>query len=124
MDGLAETTIHSTGIERPYSITIDIQNQELYWADNILDKIETSSVNGTGRRVLTSTGVPQVFSLSLFGNTLYFSDWTFGVRSVNKTGTQTPTTIYNIFCNFIYAYGIQVVSLEQQPQGNSYVSNS
>ena len=119
MDGLSESTIHSTEIQRPYSIAIDIQNQELYWADNILDKIETSSVNGTGRRVLTTTGVPQVFSLSLFGSTLYFSDWTYGVRSLNKSGVQTPTTVYNIFCNFIYAYGIRVVSLERQPQGNT-----
>ena len=119
MDGLAELTIHSTDLQRPYAITIDIQSQEIYWADHILDKIETSSVNGTGRRILTTSGIVQAFSLSLSGSTLFISDWTFGVTAMPRAGGEDPTTIYNNFCNFVYAYGVRVVSAERQPQGKS-----
>ena len=119
MDGSGEITIHNTEIQRPYSLVIDIETQMLYWADHTLDKIETSTVNGTGRRTVTTLGVSQPFSLSLLGNNLYYSDWIFGVRSVNRFNGETPTTIFNNFCDYISAYGLQVISLQRQPQGFS-----
>ena len=66
MDGSANITIHDTNITRPYSLTIDLNPQMLYWADHTFDRIETSTVNGAHRRVITNMGVDQPFSLSLF----------------------------------------------------------
>ena len=117
MDGLNVAAIHNTDLVRPYAITIDIETQSLYWADNILDKIETSSVSGAGRSTITTSGVPQVFSITVFGNNLYLSDWTFGVRSLNRSGEESPMTIFDNFCDFIYPYGIKVVSRQRQIYG-------
>ena len=117
MDGSGRATIHSANIERPYSLVIDINSQVLYWADYTLDRIESSSVNGTNRQVLTTSEVPEIFSLSMFGNMLYFSDWTYGVRQVDRFSGGTPTTISNNFCDFISAYGLRIISQQLQPQG-------
>ena len=117
MDGFGVTTIHNTDLVRPYAVTLDIETQSLYWADNILDKVETSSVNGVGRQTITTTGVPQVFSITVFGNILYLSDRSFGVRRMNSSSGEAPTTIFNNFCDFVYPYGIRIVSHQQQPQG-------
>ena len=119
MDGFGVTTIHSTDLVRPYAVTLDIETQSLYWADNILDKVETSSVNGVGRQTITTTGVPQVFSITVFGNNLYLSDWTFGVRRLNRSGGEAPVTIFDNFCDFIYPYGIKVVSRQRQIYGTN-----
>ena len=117
MDGSNQTIIHDTDIQRPYSLAIDIDTQMLYWADWSLNKIETSSVNGTGRRMIIALGVSQAFSLSLLGNNLYFSDWLLGIRSVNRLSEESPTSVFNSFCDYTSPYGLQVVSLQRQPQG-------
>ena len=117
MDGTAQATIQDSDIQRPYTLVIDIDTQVLFWADHSLSRIEMSNVNGTSRRVVTSISVSQIFSMSLQGNNLYYSDWIFGVRSVNKHGGQAPTTIFDDFCNSIVTYGVQVISLQRQPQG-------
>ena len=121
MDGLGVTTIHSTDLIRPYSVTVDFDAQMLYWTDNILDKIEASSVNGTGRCTLitSSTLIPQLYSLTVFENNLYFSDWTVGVNSIDTAGQQSPVEILNRFCDFRYPHGIKVVSNQRQPEGKN-----
>ena len=117
MDGSTNTTIHDANITRPYSLAIDLHFQMLYWGDETFHRIETSTVNGAHRRVITSISIDHPFSLSLLANNLYFSDWTFGVRSVNISGEETPTTIYDNFCDFMYPYGLRVISIQRQPQG-------
>ena len=117
MDGSTKTTIHDANITRPYSLAIDLNFQMLYWGDETFRRIETSTVNGAHRRVITNTGIDHPFSLSLLANNLYLSDWTFGVRSVSKSGEEAPTTIYNNFCQFIHPYGLRMISIQRQPQG-------
>ena len=117
MDGSANITIHDVAIQRPYSLVIDITTQMLYWADYTLNKIESSSVNGSDRHIITTMGVSQTFAITLLGSKLYFSDWVFGVRSVNRFGREAPTTVYNNFCDSISTYGLEVISIQRQPQG-------
>ena len=119
MDGLGVTTIHSTDLIRPYSVTVDFETQMLYWTDNILDKIESSSINGTRRHTLITSNslVPQLYSLTAFDNHLYFSDWAVGVNSINMSGLESPMEILNRFCDFKHPQGIKVVSSRRQPEG-------
>lgn len=75
MDGTRRQTIANTGLIWPNGLTIDRDAQLLYWADASLDKIESSNVNGTNRRLLLRNGVRHPFSIIVFNNTLYWSDW-------------------------------------------------
>jgi len=40
MDGDARRTLHNTDLVWPNGLTLDYQNQVLYWIDAFLDKIE------------------------------------------------------------------------------------
>ena len=119
MDGLGVTTIHSTYLERPYSVTVDFDTQVLYWTDNMLNKIESSSINGTGRHTLITSNslVPELYSLTAFDNHVYFSDWTVGVNSIDTAGLESPMEILNRSCDFVNPQGIKVVSSRNQPEG-------
>ena len=47
MDGTARTVLHSTGLVTVYGLTVDYENQILYWADYSNNRIEKSSTNGS-----------------------------------------------------------------------------
>uniref|UniRef100_H2Y8J8 EGF-like domain-containing protein n=1 Tax=Ciona savignyi TaxID=51511 RepID=H2Y8J8_CIOSA len=71
-----------TSIKTPNALTIDIILKELYWADASLDKIERCDFNGGNRQVLISSGLEHIFSLSMLGRWIYWSDW--GSREIQR----------------------------------------
>lgn len=75
MDGTMRQTLHNTDLVWPNGITIDYLTQTLYWVDAKLDKIESSFVNGSNRRLVTTTFVFHPFSIVFFEDVLYWSDW-------------------------------------------------
>ncbi|XP_049944498.1 vitellogenin receptor-like [Schistocerca serialis cubense] len=63
------------GVHWPNGITIDIGNERLYWVDAKLQSIESVNLDGSDRRVILETAVKHPFSIAVFENTLYWSDW-------------------------------------------------
>ncbi|XP_022788297.1 uncharacterized protein LOC111328184 [Stylophora pistillata] len=86
LDGQSRRTIVSGDLKWPNGLVIDEASQTLFWADAGLDKIETSNLMGSGRRVLLSSPyVNHPFSLAILNNRLFWSDWdTGGIHSVDK----------------------------------------
>jgi len=118
MDGRNRSVIHNTSLVRPYGLTLDYSTQVLYWADASLDKIESSNVDGSNRRVLVDI-VYDPFGITLFEDTLYFSDLVGGIFSTNKSGGQAVKLLHVTICDD--PFGIQVVTEERQPQGILHV---
>ena len=75
MDGSNHTVLHNTNLWWPNALTIDYTNQQLYWLDAAMDKIETSSVDGSNRLLLTTVHVYHPFSVAFYNNQLFWSDW-------------------------------------------------
>ena len=76
MDGQAKQVLHNTQLVYPNCLTLDYQNQVLYWIDASLDKIESSNVDGTNRTLIANFASNyHPFSMSYFNNVLYWSDW-------------------------------------------------
>ena len=76
MDGANHTVLHSTGLWWPNALTIDYDNQTLYWMDALLDRLEASNTDGSGRILLSTTHIYHPFSLTfLAGVGLFWSDW-------------------------------------------------
>lgn len=76
MDGTNHTALHNTGLWWPNSLTIDYDNQKLYWMDALLDRLECSNTDGSERTFLSSTHIYHPFGLAyLAGNGLFWSDW-------------------------------------------------
>ena len=110
MDGSNRTVIHNTSLVWPNALTLDIQNQVLYWADANLDKIEKSNVDGTDRVLLAQAGVEHPFGMVVREDFLYFTDWSDNtIRSVNTSGGNV-TRLHSVAA---YAdstiFGIQIV---------------
>ena len=120
MDGRDATVLFQGSLKWPYAITIDSFSQVLYWADSYFDKVECGNVDGTGRRLVVSSGVEEPFDLTLLGDILYISDWNLGILATNKSGGQPVQTIYNSFCEYEQTLGVQVVAEENQFLGWYY----
>lgn len=116
MDGQGRQSVVSSGLVWPNGLTIDIESQILCWADAKLDKIESSNVDGTNRRVLTTLGIFHPFSLTLLHSQLYWSEWDMDVILTGSSG------LYSTARHLAHVVGprpmgIQAVSTTKQPLG-------
>jgi len=110
MDGTNRTVIHNTSLVWPNALTLDIPNQNLYWADASLDKIEKSGVDGTNRMLLARSGVVHPFGMVLGGNILYFTDWSDDtIRYLNASGGAVSILHYTRTFATSTIFGIQIV---------------
>ena len=116
MDGENRTVLHSTGIQQPYGLTLDYTQpvSRLYWIDAGLNRIETSGVDGSSRRVIVSDYIYSPFGISVHRGTLYYTDGG-DVYSVPSNGG-TITTVFDSTCAD-RTVGIEVASDEKQPTG-------
>ena len=115
MDGENQTVLHSIGIQQPHGLTLDYAQpvSKLYWIDAGLDRIETSDVDGSNRRVLVSKYIYSPLGISVHRGTLYYTD-EGAVYSVPSNGG-TITTVFDSTC--ANTVGIEVASDEKQPTG-------
>ena len=115
MDGTTRMVLHNTNLATTYAITMDYENQVLYWADFTLNKIESSNADGSNRRTL-STSLRDPYSISYYNGVLYWGDNSFNRI---RTGPATqPGSGTNLGGGLSYdPYGVHVVFRETQPLG-------
>ena len=116
MDGKNRSVIHNTGLVWPNGLTLDFQNQVLYWADANLDKIESSNVDGSNRRLITNLTGLHPFGLALFRGILYYTDWTGS--SVKRVDPRIGNVTDIIRGLYGLPFGIKAVNEQRQPIGN------
>lgn len=75
MDGKDSSLFITENLEWPTSITIDYPNNRLYWLDSKKNLIESVRLDGTDRRIILHDIIKYPFSLAVFENKLYWSDW-------------------------------------------------
>ena len=124
MDGSDRIVLHDTGLTWPNGLAIDYQLQRLYWADAFTDRIEYSSVDGTGREILltVASGLHHPFAITISGDQVYWTDWAnFTVYTAHKQAAITPLPVYSNF--FVPPNGIEAVDPDRQQtdsKKNSY----
>ncbi|XP_033360743.1 vitellogenin receptor isoform X1 [Bombus vosnesenskii] len=104
MDGKNNTVLVSKDLELPNSLSIDYANERLYWIDAKAKVIESVRLDGTDRKAILKDIAKRPFSLAVFENKLYWSDWISNtIQSCDKfTGknwevlVSTNSTIYGI----------------------------
>ena len=117
LDGTAKTILHDTSLSAPYGLTIDYDAQILYWTDYTLNKIEKSNVDGTNRRLVTTSLVNNAYSITFFNGRLYWTDLTYNrILTIPVTST---TSAY-LTGSFGDMYGIKAITEERQPIGTVY----
>ena len=113
MDGNSRMVLHSTDLRDTYAITIDYENQLLYWADYTLNRIERSNVDGSNRMILT-TSVRDPSSISYYNGRLYWGDYYYN-RMLNGPASSPGSGTYIGGSVRYDVYGIQVISRDLQP---------
>ena len=114
MDGTSRQVLHSTGLVWPNALTLDYDNQILYWMD--ANRLESSNADGSNRRFLSTTRIFHPFGITFFQNRLYWTDWT--LNSVLSAPVNRPTAVSVVISNLrLDPMGISVVSVERQPAG-------
>lgn len=104
LDGSERSTIINQQINWPNSLTIDFQQQRIYWVDGKLGTVSSSLYNGSNRKTVRGhkTKNLQFFGISLFNSEIYLTDWTFNslvvidksLRSFQKKSLFTNSNPY------------------------------
>lgn len=75
ISGYGVQSIITTDIRMPNAIALDYEDHKLYWADARLDKIERTEYDGSHRFILARSVPKHPFSISVYGNLLFWTDW-------------------------------------------------
>nr|XP_023693317.1 low-density lipoprotein receptor-related protein 2 [Paramormyrops kingsleyae] len=97
LGGNFRTDIVNTSLVWPNGLTLDYEEQRLYWADASLQKIERSTPTGANREVIVGTAV-YPFAMTLYGQHIYWTDWnTRSIYRANKhDGSDQRVMVQNL----------------------------
>jgi len=95
MDGSQKQAVVSDDIVWPNGVTVDVVMRRIFWSDAKLNKLESANFDGSDRRrVIPDEYAKHPFSLAIFEDTLYWSDWqTREILSCNKFDGKNQTTL-------------------------------
>ena len=81
LDGSDRVELVTEDISWPNGVAVDQVLNQVYWSDAKLDRLEAINLDGSGRRiVLDGMHLLHPFSLAIFEDTLYWSDWEGGLE--------------------------------------------
>ncbi|XP_055587745.1 putative vitellogenin receptor [Uranotaenia lowii] len=111
MDGKNKKILIDKDIHWPNGLSLDWPNSRLYWVDAKLKKIESIRLDGTQRMTVLGDVLKHPFSISVFNDRIYWSDWdTKSIQSCDKfTGKDRTTLVHDrqIFDVHIYHSSVQ-----------------
>jgi sugar lactone lactonase YvrE len=85
MDGSNRQILVTENLVWPNGLTIDYTVDHIYWADAKHHVIESVRLDGTGRRRVMERGLPHPFAITIFEDSLFWTDWhTKSIHQANK----------------------------------------
>ena len=121
MDGdpTSRKAIITKDIIWPNALTVDYTIDRIWWADAKRHVIEHCDLNGQNRKViLTKEHVYHPFSISVFEDHVYWTDWIkLSISKVNKFTGENWTLLKE---NLLHPMGISVIHPQRQPAGTVY----
>nr|XP_053653848.1 low-density lipoprotein receptor-related protein 4-like [Cherax quadricarinatus] len=82
-----------TNVAWPNGLSLDWQEQELYWTDARADRIQAIGIDGRNRRTVV-TDLPHPYGVTVQGKWIYWTDWE--TKSLNRTQKKSHGTIYSM----------------------------
>lgn len=123
LDGSSRKTLIDEDLSFPIGLTLDYLGKRLYWIDAKLnaERIETSNLHGKNRVVLNiQTSHP--FSLTQFGDYIYWTDWV--QKSVIRADKTTGKDAVVVRSQLEAAMGLTMVSEKRQLGWNPCAVNN
>lgn len=98
----------------PNGLSIDYENDRLYWCDALLDHIQHAKLDGTDVKTINSPRIKHPFSLVIHAEWLYVTDWRLdAILRMNKVNGSNEK-IVNTVEEGSRLYGIRVFSIDAQ----------
>ncbi|XP_059560178.1 low-density lipoprotein receptor-related protein 2 [Myotis daubentonii] len=119
MDGTNRKDLVKTKLGWPAGITLDLVLKRVYWVDSRFDYIETVTYDGTQRKTVLHGGsrIPHPFGISLFEDSVFFTDWTkMAVMKANKFTETNPQVYYQ---SSLRPFGVTVFHSLRQPHASN-----
>ena len=114
MDGSETMRIIDTRTVWPNGVAIDQAANRIYWSDAHHNILESADLNGGDRRVVLQDVVKHPFSVAVFEDTLYWSEWQAKeIQSCNKFTGKNLTTLVKE--SSLHPMGIQIYHPILQP---------
>ncbi|XP_060074806.1 low-density lipoprotein receptor-related protein 8-like isoform X2 [Ylistrum balloti] len=86
MNGQQRETIVASDLTWPNGITLDYDDGRLYWVDSKLRKVESSQVDGSDRRVISSGKISHDFAISTSKFDIFITSWAdIGITGLSKS---------------------------------------
>jgi len=115
MDGTHAEAIVTENLHWPNGITVDAVAQRIYWSDAKHDLLESAKFDGSDRRQTKVTVIKHPFSLAVFEDRLFWSDWDLKkIQSCNKVTGQDRDYLFND--TKIEPFGIHIYHPALEPQ--------
>ncbi|CAH1258892.1 LRP6 [Branchiostoma lanceolatum] len=96
MDGTGRRVVVDENIYWPNGLTLDYAELRLYWADAKLQLIHYANFDGSERRTVLEGSLPHPFALTLYGDTIYWTDWqTNSIHSCHKISGENKEVIHS-----------------------------
>ena len=116
MDGSERRAIISEAIFWPNGLTVDYTAERIYWAD-AKHVIESATFDGIKRKKVMSSNLPHPFSLTLFEDSMYWTDWhTKTVATASKLNGKNFRLVHE---GLHFPMGIQSYHPSRQPDYES-----
>lgn len=75
----------------PNALAIDFYTDKLYFGDAKLDYIAVTNLDGQNRKMVLNTGVNHIYSLAVYENAIFWSDW--GYKRIKRADKYTGANI-------------------------------
>lgn len=122
MDGGERRVIINSGISRPLGITIDYNEQRIYWSDVDMYQIEYCNYDGSDRFIVESeaSGLLYPYALTVANDILFWTDWvTDSIYATHKQhGSNNNNGYFKTVATFTSnPYGIEALLENRQMPG-------
>ncbi|XP_028413507.1 very low-density lipoprotein receptor-like isoform X2 [Dendronephthya gigantea] len=121
-DPASRRAIITTRILWPNALTIDYTIDSIWWVDAKLDLIEHCDLNGSNRRVILAERIFHPFSISVFEDNVYWSDWyKTAIYKANKFTGKNVTVLRE---GLVHTMGISMIHPQRQPASFNFCQDS
>ncbi|KAK9880927.1 hypothetical protein WA026_013260 [Henosepilachna vigintioctopunctata] len=113
-DGTNLTVFKNLTLGWPNGLSIDFQEDRLYWCDALLDHVQHSNLDGTNLKTVKSRLIRHPFSIVVFKNYIYITDWRLDaiIKLHKLTGEEEETLVEESQTNRLY--GVKIFSESEQ----------
>ncbi|XP_046395098.1 low-density lipoprotein receptor-related protein 4-like [Ischnura elegans] len=122
MDGSDRRSVVTESLFWPNGLAVDYTVDRIYWADAKHHVIESANFDGTGRRKIISKSLPHPFSLTIFEDAIYWTDW--HTKSISMANKVTGSGFKTVHSGLHFPMGIQSFHPQRQPLYTSRCGNN